>query len=101
MTDTNTTTTDDTIASDDLAQAFAETGRALAGKESEKLVEKSDVPAEHREWITELADKIERLERRVAAREEKRARRRKAVADLVDRVEQLDKQLTDLEKTHL
>jgi len=95
------TDTNDTTTEPDLAGALADTGRALAGDETEKLVDKTDVPPEHREWIAALADKIDTLDERVARREEKRDRRRQAVEDLVDRVEALDEKLTDLEKTHL
>ena len=91
-------TDDDTQA---MSKAFAATGRALAGEEPASMSKATDLPSNAPDWVVDLAGRIDDLDRRVAAREQKREKRKAAVETLIDRIETLEENIADLEKTHL
>lgn len=93
-----TETDDDTQP---MAEAFAATGRALAGEEPASKSKATDLPSDAPGWLVDLTEKIDDLDKRVAQREEKHAKREAAVERLIDRIETLEENIADLEKTHL
>ena len=93
------TDTDDTQP---MADAFAATGRAMAGEEPAAEQQKAvDLPNDAPEWLVDLTEKIAHLEKRVAEREQKRADRRATIDDLIERIEELDENIAELEKIYL